>query len=365
MNSQRLKYIDLGAGIMIFWMMIGHAIMTQFRAELFGFWDVTDLSLIPHKTHAVMDDNGHIGLANPNSLFPYLHFFMPWFFYKSGQFYKPNAIITFIIKDAQKLLWQFLVWSIVGYVMYIAFCFAFGSFTFHSVTYSVLRKLFLEGAIEINTPLWFLLTLFGIRQVVNIVCARVPEKYIVFVFSVLLVVGYLFSYLTFLYNHRLLPLWVANGAAGLAFFSLGYIAHKYETKWWLLIPCLLGYIACCIWGFPVVSMRTNTLSSGLYLLNLPACFAGIVVFNFVCRMVVRLIPQLWYSPFILIGRKAMILYVIHGLIYGSIINILELFELESIMPYTLWIILFFYVILIFFTCNTSKRNFAYNEINNN
>ena len=86
----RLRNIDLGAGIMITWMVIYHVLMWQWGLEV-PDWSITDPMLIPSDIHAFINPNGHLEVLNPCVLFPYLNFFMPWFFYKSGMLFAPKA----------------------------------------------------------------------------------------------------------------------------------------------------------------------------------------------------------------------------------------------------------------------------------
>lgn len=68
MANERLEHIDVAAGIMILWMMLGH-----------------------------VGGASELGFINPHWM-KYLErlffFFMPWFFYKSGMFFaqKPTRI---------------------------------------------------------------------------------------------------------------------------------------------------------------------------------------------------------------------------------------------------------------------------------
>ena len=119
--KSRLPYLDFGAGIMILWMVIFHILGTIWSFELNGYWEVSDLSLLPEGAKATINKAGKIECLNPCILFPYLNFFMPWFFYKSGQFFKQQKISNLWQRDWQKLFKPFLFWSVVGYVMYILF----------------------------------------------------------------------------------------------------------------------------------------------------------------------------------------------------------------------------------------------------
>ena len=354
MTKERISYSDLGAGIMILWMILGHALGVSWNLQLYGLWDVTDLSLLPKGVPTYLDDEGKVHNLYPSVVFPFLSFFMPWFFYKSGQFFSHRTIADEWKKDWGKLMRQFLIWSAFGYILYVGFCYIEGNFTLRQLTYRVLKTFILEGNIKLNTPLWFLFTLFGVRQIANILLPKNDSKFYWIQCIAIILLGYIVSYAAYRYNHRLLPEWVANGSTGLAFFTMGYCLKKYETKWWLLIPGLIVYAACCIYEFPVVSMKSNFLHSGKYLLYMPTCLCGIVVFNMVCRLISKYIPFL-SRPFEYIGIYAMIIYVSHGLLYRPIYNILYDFELTSLMPYSLWIILASYVIFLPLFCVLSDR----------
>ena len=354
MTKERISYIDFGAGIMILWMILGHAFGNAWGLQMYGLWDVRDISLLPQGPPYYMKEDGTISILSFWAFYPYLHFFMPWFFYKSGQFFSQRSVTEEWKKDWNKLMRQFFIWGLFGYILYIGFSYIESEFTFRQLVYRPLKAFFLEGNIPLNTPLWFLFTLFGVRQIANIILPKQESKFYWLQCLAVILLGYLVSYAAYRYNHRLLPLWVANGSAGLAFFTMGYCLQKYETKWWLIIPCIIGYTACCIWGFPVVGMRSNTLDAGIYLLNMPACLCGIVLFNVLCRLISKYVPLL-SRPFEYIGMYAMIIYVSHGLLYISIGKILGDFELTTLMPYTLWIILGSYIVFLPLLCILNER----------
>ncbi|MBQ8938987.1 MAG: hypothetical protein IJ047_02020 [Paludibacteraceae bacterium] len=349
MTQQRISYIDLGAGIMILWMILGHAFSTSHGMEitLHELWDVTDASLIPEGVHAKIGSDGHIRGMGLGAYIPsVLFFFMPWFFYKSGQFFNKRSISDEWNKDWNKLMRQFLIWSVIGYVLHITFLSIDGVITLRNATYSVLRGFFLNGHIELNVPLWFLFTLFIVRQIANVLLPKEEDSYYWIKCIGLIVICFAVAFGCYCTNFRLMPLWVANGAAGLAYFTLGYCLRRYETKWWLLVPCVLGYVACCIWGFPEVGMRSNECSSMLkYIAWMPGSLAGIVSFNMLCRLISKYLHYL-SLPFEYIGKYAMIIYVSHGILYITISRALVSFDLTTLMPYTIWLILCSYVLFL-------------------
>lgn len=329
MPNQRIPYIDFAAGIMILWMIIYHALCYGW-----GF------------------NSQGVEITNPCVYFPYLSFFMPWFFYKSGQFFEKRPMKENLTKDVRKLLLTFIIWSAIGYVMYLLFGALNHSLTLRSATYSIARGLFLTGKIPINDPLWFLLTLFGIRFFANMILPNRNSKYAWLSILAIVIFGYLIAYLAYRFNHPLLPYWVANGASGLAFFTLGYGLRDYENKWWLIAPCVLVYILCCFVGFPMVDMMFNKLLAGSYLLWIPVAFCGIKTFNALCRFIYQYIR---IKPIEIAGQNAMNIYVTHMLIVLTCTFILGYFDLSSLYPYTTWILLANYVLFLPIFCYLLNR----------
>lgn len=347
MNTRQL-YIDLAAGIMILWMIIYHALYNAWSFENRDLWSVEGLMLQQKGLHAFVNTDGKIEIFNPCILFPYLSFFMPWFFYKSGQFFRKRPWKEQLDKDARKLLRTFVIWSVIGYVMFLVFGMLQHTITLRSATYSIVRGLFLTGKVPINEPLWFLLTLFGVRMMANITLPAKSEKYYYLKIFALAIIGYVMAYLAYRLNHRLLPYWVANGAAGFSFFVLGYGLKEYENKWWLIIPCLMVYIICCIIGFPMVDMMFNKLLAGNYLLWIPVALCGIVTFNTICRFTCKYISV---RPIEIVGQNAMTIYVTHILIVITLQFVITYFEIATLYPYMLWICLAGYIVFLPLLCH--------------
>ena len=352
MSKQRIPYIDFAAGIMILWMIIYHAIGRALDLPLVGLWGISDASLIPEGAKAFINAEGKLERINVCVLFPYLSFFMPWFFYKSGQFFEKRPIKESLTKDARKLLLTFVIWSAIGYVMFLLFGVLNHSLTLKGATYSIARGLFLTGKVPINEPLWFLLTLFGVRFIANTILPNRHSQYSWLSIMAIVIVGYVIAYLAYRFNHPLLPYWVANGASGLAFFALGYGLRNYEIKWWIVVPCILVYILCCFVGFPMVDMIFNKLLAGEYLLWIPVAFCGIVTFNALCRFIYK---HVRIRPIEIAGQNAMNIYVTHILIVLTCTFLLEYFNLSQLYPYATWILLASYVLFLPIFCYLLNR----------
>ena len=329
MPRQRIPYIDFAAGIMILWMIIYHALC-------YGWGFISR----------------GIEITNPCVYFPYLSFFMPWFFYKSGQFFEKRPLKESLSKDARKLLLTFVIWSAIGYTFYLLFGTLNHSLTLRSATYSIARGLFLTGKVPINEPLWFLLTLFGVRFLANSILPARNSKYAWLSILAIVIFGYLIAYLAYRFNHPLLPYWVANGATGLAFVALGYGLRDYESKWWIIVPCILVYILCCFVGFPMVDMIFNKLLAGNYLLWIPVAFCGIITFNALCKYLYQYVR---IKPIEIAGQNAMNIYVTHILIVLTCTFLLEYFSLSQLYPYATWILLASYVLFLPIFCYLLNR----------
>lgn len=345
--SRRIPHIDLAAGVMILWMITYHAIGYSWSFELQEFWGIKDIYQLPEGLHVFINVEGKLEPLNPCVIFPYLCFFMPWFFYKSGQFFRKRPWKEQLNKDARKLLLTFVIWSVIGYVMFLAFGMLQHTLTLRSATYSIVRGLFLTGKVPLNEPLWFLLTLFGVRFMANLTLPEKDEKYYIAKILILALMGYIVAYLAYRFNHRLLPYWAANGAAGFSFFVLGYGLKEYENKWWLIIPCLLVYIVCCFTGFSMVDMMFNKLIAGHYLLWIPVALCGIVTFNTICRFTCKYISV---RPIEIVGQNAMTIYVTHILILLTIQFVITYFEITTLYPYMLWMYLIGYVAFLPLLC---------------
>ena len=276
MENKRIPYIDVAAGILILWMIFQHAVQS---AWLIG-------SSSPGEMYA----------WNPNVWFPYLNFFMPWFFYKSGAFFQKRSIKDLLVKDYRKLMRTFLIWSLVGYMFYLLLGVYDHTLTLHDALYTPTRRFFFYGFIAINSPLWFLITLIGVRFVANILLPQNDDQYKHYKYAAIVLCGALIAFGCHVYDNPLVPLWVANGAAGLAFFTIGYWLHNYERCTWLLIPCVLGYIISCILGWNSVCMHTNELLDGYYLLWFPSALCGIICFNAVCGYLCEWIGKITPPP---------------------------------------------------------------------
>lgn len=330
MEEKRLTYMDIAAGIMIVWVVLFHALGSGWVLE-----------------------QGH-EVPNTCLVFPYLHFFMPWFFYKSGMFFKHTERKELWKKDAHKLLKPFVIWSVVGYVLFLLFAYVGNYLSFYKATVSVAHDFILKGSIPVNEVLWFLLSLCAVRWIANEILPKRGDRYFIVKCLAIIAACYLITYLCYRFNHRWLPRWIANDFAGLAFYTLGYWLRDYEHKFWIIIPCAIVYLLGCFCGFTMVDMWSNTLLSGYYLLWIPSCFCAIVLFNNVCRWIDNL--SIYLSHILsAIGRYAMPIYITHALLIILMSEFITFIALPSLIAYASYVILVGLLITLPLVCFIWKK----------
>lgn len=288
--ERRTEYIDMAAGMMLAWMILGHT-----------------ASYASYKGDFLVAGN-------------FLSFFMPWFFYKSGMFYKERTWQENARRGVKKLMLPFIVYSLIGQFFYYICLILENNISFRSFVYQPLRSLFVTECLPGNGALWFLVVLYMINLTVPYCIEKVHPLLIA-------VLGTAIAFGCFLLNISWFPCIIPNIAAGLAFYALGYWMRDRENTRWI-VACLAFYIACCIIGYPGIYFHHNTCSSWTtYLLYYPASLAGIVLLDNLCKW---FSPHIKYSLFRWIGQNAMNIYVTHWIILVLLrLLVLDLFDVQN------------------------------------
>jgi hypothetical protein len=260
-----------------------------------------------------MNGSKVFGATDARVALPFLTFSMPWFYYKSGLFFKGGRGISGVKKDYKKLIVPFIKWGAVGYAIYLVMHSISGTLTFESATWNVLHTFYIYGYIPINTPTWFIISLFFVRIIADYLLTR-PVSPIVYIIGGL-TIGFVFH----LVACSWLPFLIANVAMGIAFFMMGYQLHKYETRKWLFTVCLIGYVCFLLFGTSIVGHHRNVLLSGYFLLWPVFAYCGIVVFNNICRWMATLFSR-FTRPITFVGENAITLLVSHALIYMPVLH---------------------------------------------
>lgn len=229
----------------------------------------------------------------------FLYFFMPWFFFKAGMFFKIGENKVVINKGIRRLLKPFVLYSLLGHICYCVL--AFLKNNFHLSMLIPYRSLLLQGSIPGNLPLWFLLSLLGCRIIFNVCKTYGFSSYIIALLSLIIACG--LHYVGFEY-----PYYFSNIMSGLFFLSMGNIIKTIKITPPIYAICIIIYIISFL--FPsFVGMRSNYLYYGFYFNWFVYSLCAIILVNQVvkCSIFKRL-------PFKYVGRYSMEIYCLHWII---------------------------------------------------
>lgn len=232
-----------------------------------------------------------------------LSFFMFWFFFKSGMFYKAKCNKELIYGGAKKLLVPFLIFSLFGHILNCIHLFLVSDRNWMHYILSPIKSILVEGSLEGNYPLWFLPSLFFCQLFCNVMIKnKVKELYIIIL---MLFLAYCCYYWGFTY-----PLYISNISLGIVFYLLGYKLKsiQYRKNVYFFSVALYLFIFC--FRYSAIDVRTNLLNSnGIYWCAILYALAGCVVIdNLFC---IQKFHLKWLTY---IGRNSMIFYVLHWMI---------------------------------------------------
>ena len=270
----REKHIDVVAGLLILFMVYTH--IAQLNA---------------------LQDNTYLRLSR------ILMYYMAWFFFKSGLFYRERTRGEEVKSIWNKFLRPFLIFSILGSIIHSIHLLFLREYSITAHLFIPLQDLLWYGSLEGNKPLWFLLTLAITRTLFIFIG---PRKQVL-VPCVLIALGG--AWLCHLYLP--IPYYVGNTALAFSFFGFGYLMKgKTESKHFI-IPAIITYLAFLIFLPSIFDFRTNEPIMGPYFSFAIEAIAGIIFINILIQFICRYI-----QPKILcfVGKHAMQLYIWHWII---------------------------------------------------
>lgn len=229
-------------------------------------------------------------------------FYMPWFYFKSGYFYKcPTVKISFIEiskkSGFKRLIHPFIIFTIIGVIIDYIYYLYMDSRVWYRILLTPLKELLYEGSTSSNLPLWFLTSLFVVRFIAILLKDKIKWGAIIF-----LCIGFLYSTSEFktIAGIQTLPL-------GLFFFTCGYIFKRVQLP---KITYLLSIIIliCIITLIPSkIDLHSCKIEYGNYFIFIIQCILGIL-------LTIYIIPKLKISEakiFNYIGRNSMTYYLMH------------------------------------------------------
>ena len=134
-----------------------------------------------------------------------LSFFMAWFFFKAGMFYKHTPVSEGLKRSSRRLLVPAVIYSLIGFLLYAILN------HFRLDWYSELRTFFYSGALRGNNPMWFLFSLFLVQMLYNMIRHLRINPWVIPILSGAL-------YITALYGH-VESVFLVNVPLGLFFYS--------------------------------------------------------------------------------------------------------------------------------------------------
>ena len=234
-----------------------------------------------------------------------LSFFMFWFFYKSGMFYRKKPNIEIVVTGAKKLLHPYVIFSVIGHLIKCVQLMILGDFNIGSSLYYPIKQLFLAGAVSGNMALWFLPTLF----VVQVLYAKLSRN---ITDGCIIVISLVIAYSLFKMN-IVEPVYLGNMSLGLAVYAFGHMMKDYQYKCPVFTFAVFIYFAVLLFEPSRIDFRVNDCCIGYYFLafafSLSACIA---INNLFRRLNFRIGFLEW------IGKRSMNFYVMHWIVLLSI-----------------------------------------------
>lgn len=293
-NSQMLKgrviYVDVVAGIMIAWMILGHC-------SYFSHYSLP--------------------------FFKYLGFYMPWFFYKSGMFFSNKQQRMLIRKDAFKLLRYFVVYSVLGWFIWSICGLTDNSLDLKDCLIKPIGGFLYAGFIRGNGALWFLLSLFIVRQCSNLL---INKKYPL---PILSLICYVIAFMLYIFGWYNYSWWFGNVFSGMCFFLLGYCLKEKEKNVYIFVLSTItygfvffAYYFGWINKFPYLHMHANNMYSGNYLLFFPVALSGIIMTNNIFRILCKFMR---FRVLEYIGSNSIHFYVTHWILLSLLVFVSSFF----------------------------------------
>lgn len=273
MSRCRDAGIDSLAGLMIIYMIIFH---------IAGQYERTELFVTP--------------------AFESLSFFMFWFFYKGGLMHKDVPLIQQTRNSFRRLLIPYMFWTFIYFLIYESVLLLIEKEDLITKLPEISKAILYNGSCEYNLPLWFLISLFFVRNIFSIFGCKVNNN--IFIFFLLITC----FILTYFINQKLIDtsIYITNILLGLGCYSLGYSCRNIEFNPTLITIIATIYLIILLFFPSSLDFRTNQLITGSYIPMLCLSVSGCVLFSRLFSLKYLNIPFLS-----VIGRHSMQWYILH------------------------------------------------------
>ena len=237
-------------------------------------------------------------------LHPVFFFFMPWFFYKSGMYFKHNSNYAEMLKkDARTLLIPFISFGAIGLFVHILIIAIQGDTNWiHYVSFP--KHILLYEIIPGNAPLWFLLSLFIVKNFYNFFVDKINCW-------VLIVVCFTIAYCGYLFEIKI-PRWLFNIALGMCFYVVGSKLRNYQYSKFAFAFSIVICTCISIFCPSHVDMFPNILKYGNYFVYFFYAISCVIIINNISTLPKnKYYKSLIFKTLTNIGRYSMYYYATH------------------------------------------------------
>ena len=250
-------------------------------------------------------------------------FFMPWFFFKSGMYYRIEPSSKSLASNcAIKYLKPFVLYAFLGEIVWIIKDLILGNECNLRTIFVDLLHIPYKGSLPGNAPLWFLITLFLVRILVNYLNNYVCEKQLLLIFLFLSLIFHLL-----MGNYQYIPWWVGNTCLGGFFFLCGSSLKNIQYHNSLFFLSSLSYFMLIFLYPSVVGFWNLSVIYGNWFVWFLISLSGIILFNNIFKRY----SFLYVKWILAVGRNSMPYYCFHWIIL-IIMNVLfEIYGCEDRM----------------------------------
>lgn len=269
-------------------------------------------------------------------------FFMTWFYFKSGMFYKEENTKILLKKTMFKYLGPFVFYVIIGELFFfLKEVVMHGSYDISSITKLPLYIIF-KGSTPGNAPLWFLLSIFVVRNVFNYIYCRITKNK-VWLLPIFIVVSLITTYV--LADLAFVPWLLKNILLGLLFYYLGYLFREIQFHNQLFIVSIIVSLLFFLIRPSLVSFwNCETIYGNSAFWILGSITGNMVINNLIYRLPTR------NSLFAYIGHHSMTLYCLHWIVFNIVGMILYKAEFEGLAYFLLLLLLSIVIFIIYLLC---------------
>lgn len=253
MYMKRQEYIDFACCIAILEIVINHYFRMFHNDEILSLWQSTS---------------------------QILSFSTAFFFFKSGLFfsYKLDERST-LRKICNRYFYPFIFFSIMAEPLYWINLYTSGVPLADFYSYSAsIRNIFHFGSMAGNAPCWFLLSLFIILSIFNLIRDKMDARILIQVIAIL------FLAIHYLNPFPIKPCFLSHTLTGFFFFLGGRILRDHIQSRWVVISAIISLVIIIFCGkFSFVDIYYDKVKTGEYWIWPMQTLALIIVFCNICN----------------------------------------------------------------------------------